>query len=365
MAKIRSVFIKIPKWLYYTVPAFAVSLILTLLAKNTDSFAEWYSTNIYPFFVGTVGRITSLLPFSLCEILLYTVIILAVVGAVLSVIRFIRGKGKRKQIFMRAIAVVLNFAVSVFFVFTLFCGINYNRTPFSAVSGFTVETYTAQELADLCVYILKNANDAAQKIETNETLTVNLDEECKKAMNLLGERYDSLSGFYPNAKAVIASEGMSYMRILGMYTPFTIEANYNVNAPDFAKPFTVCHELSHLKGFMREDEANFIAYLACTGSDNIYLQYAGYVYALIYAANALYSAAGADIYNELMSYADEKIIAELRANSAYWKQYETPVATVATSVNDTYLKSQGQSDGKKSYGRFVDLMISYRKMQTS
>ena len=369
MAKPKSVFTKIPKWLYYTVPAFAVSLILTLLAKNTTGFAEWYSTNIYPFFVGTVGRISSVLPFSLCEILLYTVIILAAVGVVFTVVRFIKGKGKRKQLMTKVLAVVLNFAVSVFFVFTLFCGINYNRTPFSSVSGFTVETYTAQELADLCVYILKNANDAAQKIETDETLTVdldrkiNLDEECKKAMDLLGEKYDSLSGFYPNAKAVIASEGMSYMKILGMYTPFTIEANYNSVAPDFAKPFTVCHELSHLKGFMREDEANFIAYLACTGSDNVYLQYAGWVYTLIYAANALYSAAGADIYNELMSYADEKVIAELSANSTYWKQYETPVATVATSVNDTYLKSQGQSDGKKSYGRFVDLMISYRKMQ--
>lgn len=66
-----------------------------------------------------------------------------------------------------------------------------------------------------------------------------------------------------------------------------------------------------------------------------------------------------------MSYADEKVIAELGANSVYWKKYETPVATVATTVNDTYLKSQGQTDGKKSYGRFVDLMISYRKMQTS
>ncbi len=224
MARIRSVFTKIPKWLYYTVPAFAVSLILILLAKNTDGFAEWYSTNIYPFFVGTVGRISSLLPFSLCEILLYTVIILAAVGAVFTVVRFIKGKGKRKQLMMNVLAVVLNFAVSVFFVFTLFCGINYNRTPFSAVSGFTVETYTAQELADLCVYILKNANDAAQKIETDETLTVeldgkiDLDEECKKAMDLLGERYGSLSGFYPNAKAVIASEGMSYMKILGMYT---------------------------------------------------------------------------------------------------------------------------------------------------
>ena len=58
---------------------------------------------------------------------------------------------------------------------------------------------------------------------------------------------------------------------------------------------------------MREDEANFIAYLACTGSDNVYLQYAGWVYALIYAANALYSAAGAEIYSELMSYADNRI----------------------------------------------------------
>lgn len=369
-SKVKAFFTKIPKWLYYAVPAFLLSLILTLLAKNVPGFAEWYSTSIYPFFVGTVGRISSVLPFSLCEILLYAVIILAAVGIVFTVIRFIKGKGRRKKLMIRVLAVVVCFAVSVFMVFTLFCGINYSRTPFSTVSGFTVETYTAQELADLCVYILKNANDVAQKIETDETLTVdldgkiNLDEECKKAMNLLGEKYNSLSGFYPNAKTVLASEGMSYMRILGMYTPFTIEANYNAVAPDFAKPFTVCHELSHLKGFMREDEANFIAYLACTGSDNAYVQYAGWVYALIYAANALYSAAGADIYNELMSYADEKVIAELSANSTYWKKYETPVADVATSVNDTYLKSQGQSDGKKSYGRFVDLMISYRKMQT-
>lgn len=327
-ATIKAFFKKLPKWLYYAVPAFLLSLVLTLLAKNTADFAQWYSTTIYPFFVGTVGRISSVLPFSLCEILLYAVIILAAVGVVFTVIRFVKGKGKRKKLLMRV-------------------------------------------LADLCVYILKNANDAAGKIETDETLTVsldgkiNLDEECKKAMNRLGERYDSLSGFYPDAKAVIASEGMSYMKILGMYAPFTIEANYNANAPDFAKPFTVCHELSHLKGFMREDEANFIAYLACTGSDNVYLQYAGWVYALIYAANALYSAAGAEIYNELMSYADSKIIAELKANSEYWKKYETPVAAVATTVNDTYLKSQGQTDGKKSYGRFVDLMISYEKMQAS
>lgn len=119
--------------------------------------------NDIPVFVGTVGRISSVLPFSLCEILLYAVIILAAIGVVFTVIRFVKGKGKRKKLLMRVLAVVVCFAVSVFMVFTLFCGINYNRFTFSKVSGFTVETYTAQELADLCVYILKNANDAAGK----------------------------------------------------------------------------------------------------------------------------------------------------------------------------------------------------------
>lgn len=93
----QSVFKKLPKWLYYAVPAFLLSLALTLLAKNTADFAQWYSTTIYPFFVGTVGRISSVLPFSLCEILLYAVIILAAVGVVFTVIRFVKGKGKRKS----------------------------------------------------------------------------------------------------------------------------------------------------------------------------------------------------------------------------------------------------------------------------
>ena len=31
--------------------------------------------------------------------------------------------------------------------------------------------------------------------------------------------------------------------------------------PFYNIPHTICHELSHLKGYMREDEANFIGYL--------------------------------------------------------------------------------------------------------
>ena len=43
----------------------------------------------------------------------------------------------------------------------------------------------------------------------------------------------------------------------------------------------------------------------------------------------------------------------------YWKQFETPVSTVADSVYTGFLQSYGQTDGLKTYGKCVDLLIAY------
>ncbi len=74
-----------------------------------------------------------------------------------------------------------------------------------------------------------------------------------------------------------------------------MEANYNGHMPEMDIPSTVCHELSHLKGFMREDEANFIAYLACRQSDSAAFRYSGALLAYIYSGNALYKADSGDV----------------------------------------------------------------------
>ena len=76
-----------------------------------------------------------------------------------------------------------------------------------------------------------------------------------------------MEGFYPRPKKLAVSEVLSYQGLTGIYLPFTIEANYNGDMTAYNIPFTVCHELSHLRGFMEEREANFIAFLACIGSD--------------------------------------------------------------------------------------------------
>ena len=56
----------------------------------------------------------------------------------------------------------------------------------------------------------------------------------------------------------------------------------------------MCHELSHLKGFIYEDEANFIGYIACTDSDDPLFQYSGYLSVLSYVDRDFYKAIGRD-----------------------------------------------------------------------
>ena len=70
----------------------------------------------------------------------------------------------------------------------------------------------------------------------------------------LGQSYPQLDGYYPYPKPLINSRLLSVQQLCGIYSPFTIEANYNREMPYYNIPHTICHELSHLKGFMREDE---------------------------------------------------------------------------------------------------------------
>ena len=151
---------------------------------------------------------------------------------------------------------------------------------------------------------------------------------------------------------------MSYEFITGVYS-FTIEANYNNDVPDYVKADTICHELSHLRGFMREDEAGFIAYLACIHSGNVNLKYSGILNALSYVLNSVYSNCGAAVYTELYKSMDIQLMRDYLYDSRYWDKYRTPVAEVADAVNNAYLVANAQTDGVKSYGRMVDLLLAY------
>ena len=179
------------------------------------------------------------------------------------------------------------------------------------------------------------------------------------AYERFSESYAFIQTFSSSVKSVMLSHPMSYTHITGVYTFFTGEANINVNFPDYTIPFTAAHELAHQRGIAREDEANFVAFLVCTASDDPYIRYSGYLNLYEYVASALYSA-DRMLYTQSYTALPTEVRAERTAYIQFFEKYsENLAANVSESVNNAYLQSLGAEAGTKSYGLVVDLAVAY------
>lgn len=324
------------------------ALLLQVCSRMISGFATWYAHYIYPVLVLVIGGFFGLFPFSAVEIGLYLLLFVILV----SIIKMIR---QPVVLLIRGF-----FLVSLLlFLYNLNCGVNYHAMSFSEYAGIETGTYSEDELRQLCEYLVQRINET----ETQKRYADHKSEWIREgvtAMKTVGEEFPSLSGFYPRPKPVLVSWILSVQQLSGIYAPFTIEANYNSAMTDYHIPHTICHELSHLKGFMREDEANFIGYLACISSDDPAFQYSGYLTGFVYAGNAL-AKVNREAYYEIYQQLVEPVREDLRQNNEFWAKYEGRVAEVSTQWNDTYLKMNRQTDGVRSYGRMVDLMLAYDK----
>jgi len=332
----------------------AAALVLQVLARLVPGFADWYAHHVYPVIVGVVGRLFGWFPFSVVEFGLYGLIIFCI----------LYGVRHRRQP-PRLLAGTVYLCGILLFLYTCNCGVNYYARPFSGYAGLKTDAYTKEELAELCGYLVERVNETAEGNPSyregggaRSGLISRSDwrAEAVRAMQAAGDRYPVLAGFYPRPKEVTVSWILSVQQLCGIYSPFTVEANFNGDMPDYNIPHTLCHELSHLKGFMREDEANFIGYLACLSSDKQMFRYSGYLTGWVYAGNAL-ARADWEAYRDLHERLCSQAKADLAENNEFWDRYEGKVAEVSNQMNDVYLKVNSQEDGVKSYGRMVDLML--------
>lgn len=345
-----------------------LGIFCTELAKRSGMIAEWvFARGIYPVYSHIVAILTGWIPFSLAELAVTVGIPVLTVLIVCRGIRAVKKKGQRFLILMTGVQNLLCLTAVLFFVYVIGCGVNYYRYPVSVYLNLEVQDSTVDELSGLVTELAIEASALREQLGTVDERGVyvlpmtesELGKEAKKAYGILAEEYSVFSGDYPAPKPVFFSRLMSYTEITGVFTCWTMEANVNIDIPPYSIGMTMCHELAHLQGFMREDEANYIAILACRRSDSLDLRYSGTVMALLYAGNALYGK-NADLYFEIcQKYYGDGVIRDFRANSEYWAQFEnTKTAEVANKVNDTYLKANEQEDGVQSYGRVVDLLLA-------
>ncbi len=362
------------KWLLLLFP---IAILIILVCRASSFIAEYvFGRVIYRIFAVTVGLITRWFPFSIAEIMIYILCLLAFALPIVFIIHIVKGKGRRAEIAAKGLMNTLCFISVAVFLFVVMCGTNYYRYSFKDYLNYDIKESDKEELYELCIYLARKVNESRDDITSeyedgvmklSYEDTSDFFEEASDIMSEFAKGYPSMKWSTGAAKPVLASSYMSYTDIVGIFIPFTMEANVNVDTVDYNQPSDVMHELAHLRGIMPEDEANYVSYLACVNSGKADFVYSGYMMAFIHASNKLYDE-DKDMYYEAREILNADVEKDLAANREYWKQYETPVgevvSNVSTQVNDTYLQINGQEEGVKSYGMVVDLLLAeYRTMK--
>jgi hypothetical protein len=337
-----------------------------IFSKVPATVEGYYSNGFNKVIRQLLSTASGIFPFSLAEILVIVTFIYAVFLIVTLIISLRKCKNKKILIFDFIVKVLCIISV-IYFLFIFLWGLNYNRLSFSETAHLQVKENSSKELADLCEELISRANTLRENLKEDSTGVMYIPGGYKDVFareaagyEALSRKYSELSGSYGSPKPVLLSKLMCYTGITGVYFPLTGEANVNVNINDFMLPCTAAHEMAHERGFAREDEANYIAYAACTLSPYVDFQYSGVMLGLIYSMDALRKA-DYNQYKILTTKYSPKVLRDLRSENEFWSKYEGVIENVSDSINNNYLKSNGQQDGVKSYGRMVDLLIAEYK----
>ena len=374
-------------------------VLLNVVSWRSVPFSDWYIKHIFPVWLNTYARLTSKVPFSLGEIMLILAVAVTAFGIVFWLVNKIRRRSYQRAV--RGFGKFYAWTVLVVcYVMTLNCFILYHGSSFSekyltrhlepdsmvaSISGQAVaqvhtkndaaaneRAYTKSELAVLRDYIVEKCNELQKVIPHDDSGNAYYDgdlmEASRQAMMKLGEEYDQLSGFYVTPKYLSFSDFFSQQYIMGYYFPFSMEANINSVMYITNMAPTICHELAHTKGFIYEDDANMIGFLACINSDDLFLQYCGYLSVLSYVNNDFYDSIGKNqnVYKSHVRISSGVAHDNIFLTEQSWQEVEktavvktSTVKKVSDTLMDTTLKLNGVEEGILQYNNVVGQLLAY------
>jgi hypothetical protein len=166
---------------------------------------------------------------------------------------------------------------------------------------------------------------------------------------------------YPNGyrrpKSMLFSNLIAKFGISGYFGPFFNEINLNRRLLPMEYPFLLAHEKAHQFGVSNEADANLVAFVVCTTSDDPKLRYSGYLALLLYF---LEDAQYFRYYMEILGKLDKPVIDELRFRQQYYYGLQNEAMGKAhETVYDAYLKSNHITQGVKNYNQVVELAVSW------
>lgn len=345
----------------------AVFIVFIILIKVFSANSQWvelfYATKFYSALSFVLRLLLGWLPLSLGDIL-YTFIIAWFIWKLWRFAsKLFRRKLTRKW-FWNTGNKLLVIAMLVYIIFNIFWGINYNRKEISQQLGLKLEKPDTSQLKIIEALLVEKVNNSKQVLirqgkgyPTNKELFKRAEACYKQAENTF-----SFLSYHPaSVKRSMFGLFGNYFGFTGYYNPFTGEAQVNTRVPKFILPYTTCHEIAHQLGYAKEEEANFVGYLAATSSSDTLFHYSTYLDLFVYANRQLFFADS----TAAKALADQ-LLPEVKADIKEWREFlrkhKNPLEPVIRWAYGNYLKANQQPKGMTSYDEVIaDLIAFYNK----
>ena len=349
---------------YLTAGIFAA--LVWVLSQFGQRYAELVDM-VYPYVVRTLQDIlanwTAQISYPVWQLLAVVLGVLILASLVLMIVL----KWNPIQWFGWVLAVF----AGIYLLHMVMWGMNYYAGSLADDMRLEVSSYNLEELTEATEYYRDKANALADQVKRDGSGNVqfaSFEELADKA----GEGFQTLT--YVNHYPVFAgcrlpvkqldwADMYTSMGITGYTFGITGEACVNPQIPDVLLPFTMAHEMAHRMCIASERDANFAAFLACSVHSDPEFQYSAYFMAFRYCYTAL---CGVNTQSAVAAAArvkegiSEKLRTDFNAYDAFFNQKQDTKATkFADTVNDTYLKTSGETSGIASYAQVCDLLVNW------
>lgn len=333
-----------------------------LYLRHNEALAEIVSAGFIRPALRAMAKYTAILPFSLAEALIAAAVLGILVCTAVYICRIIKGKERLLSLY-RMFITPLTLALLVYALFSWLWGAFFYIDDFAESIGLESKPVSTGQLAAVTGYFAQLANEYSYQMERDEngvcaTNRSSILESSAHIFDNVEKLFPQLEGENVPVKGIAFSKLMSYLDFTGFFFPITGEANVNMDFPPSLFASTVAHEISHQRGIAREQEANFVAVLACLESADPDYCYSAALLAYTHLGNALHSA-DYDAWEKIYRSLNDNVLRDFAADRAYWQQFETPVQEVSNTFYEGFLYSYDQHLGLKSYGACVDLLVNY------
>ncbi len=338
----------------------AITLLIRWVLGAFPGFVEqFYSRALFSVIRGIFDYTVTRLPFPLFHLLALVLL----VWLVSTIVKAIKRKRSWKQRLGNTALSLLAFVSGFIVLFMWLWGFNYARIPLETQLNLKPHPLSTEEIKTAFIERTILLDSLRRNLTLNdEALEPNLPVKLEDDMRVLLESALRENGYTApgnvRARQIFPKGTLRRFSSAGIYIPFIGEGNIDGSLHPLSQPFTIAHEMAHGYGHGDEGTCNFWAYLACKRSDDPYIRYAGEYSYWRYLRSAL-RGLDREAYNELEAQFSSGILNDLKSLKKSWAEYPAFFQAFHDWAYDGYLKSQGVSEGLKSYSRVVMLVEDY------